>query len=80
MLLKRKEAKAYGTKKLIEGKYEAGKRALIVEDVVSTGASIIETVYVLRAEGLVVEDVICVLDRGQGGLEKLEKYGIRLHR
>uniref|UniRef100_A0A1I7SBI6 Uridine 5'-monophosphate synthase n=1 Tax=Bursaphelenchus xylophilus TaxID=6326 RepID=A0A1I7SBI6_BURXY len=79
MLLKRKEAKAYGTKKLIEGKYEAGKKALIVEDVISTGASIMETVETLRKEGLICEDVICVLDREMGGIEKLEKQGIKAH-
>lgn len=46
MLLKRKEAKSYGTKKLIEGSYEPGKKALIIEDVVTTGSSIIETIEV----------------------------------
>lgn len=77
--MQRKEAKTYGTKKLIEGVYEQGGRALIIEDVVTTGGSILETVQVLKNEGLVVKDVICVLDREQGGFEALQKAGIRLH-
>ena len=48
MLLKRKEAKAYGKKQLIEGRFEQGKRALIIEDVVTSGASIMETITELR--------------------------------
>ncbi|KAI6190668.1 Uridine 5'-monophosphate synthase [Aphelenchoides bicaudatus] len=66
LLMQRKEAKNYGTKKLIEGVYEEGGRALIIEDVVTTGASILETAKILRNEGLVVEDVVCVLNREQG--------------
>lgn len=46
MLLKRKEAKSYGQKKLIEGIYEAGKKALIIEDVITSGSSILETIEV----------------------------------
>ncbi|KAI6207290.1 hypothetical protein M3Y99_01851200 [Aphelenchoides fujianensis] len=79
MLMNRPQAKAYGTKKQVEGVYEAGKRALIVEDVVTTGASILETAAALRKEGLVVEDVVCVLNREQGGAAKLEEAGIKLH-
>ncbi|KAI6189123.1 hypothetical protein M3Y98_00428600 [Aphelenchoides besseyi] len=79
MLMNRPQAKAYGTKKLIEGVYDAGKRALIVEDVVTTGASIQETAKALRNEGLIVEDVVCVLNREQGGMEALKEAGIRLH-
>jgi uridine monophosphate synthetase len=79
MLIKRKEAKAYGTKKLIEGSFETGKKCLIIEDVVTSGASILETVEALKLEGLICEDVICALNREQGGVERLEKEGIRLH-
>lgn len=52
MLIRRKEAKAYGTKKLIEGKYGAGDSCLIIEDIITTGSSILETVSDLRADGI----------------------------
>uniref|UniRef100_A0AC35TKS4 Uridine 5'-monophosphate synthase n=1 Tax=Rhabditophanes sp. KR3021 TaxID=114890 RepID=A0AC35TKS4_9BILA len=78
MLMKRKEAKSYGTKKLIEGIYEEGKRCLIVEDVVTSGMSIEETVDSLEKEGLICRDVFAVLDRQQGGIEKLAARGINL--
>ncbi|CAG9532072.1 unnamed protein product [Cercopithifilaria johnstoni] len=79
MLLRRKEIKSYGTGKIIEGNYETGKRALIIEDVVTLGRSILETVIVLRNEGLVCKDVICVLDREQGGSQRVQGEGITLH-
>lgn len=51
MLIRRKEAKAYGTKKSIEGKYENGDSCLIIEDIITSGSSILETVESLRSEG-----------------------------
>lgn len=79
MLIRRKEAKAYGTKKLIEGKFTAGERCLIIEDVVTTGSSIIETVNDLRSEGLRIEDAIVVVNREQGGVQNISQQGIVLH-
>uniref|UniRef100_A0A0N5B6F1 Uridine 5'-monophosphate synthase n=1 Tax=Strongyloides papillosus TaxID=174720 RepID=A0A0N5B6F1_STREA len=78
MLMKRKEVKSYGTKKLIEGIYKSGGKCLIVEDVVTSGMSIQETVDALKNEGLICEDVFAVLDRQQGGCQNLKKNGILL--
>lgn len=79
MLLKRKEAKEYGTKKILEGFYLAGNTCLIIEDVVTTGASIMETTTVLEEHGLKVKDIVTFIDRNQGGREKLSNAGYKLH-
>lgn len=79
MLMKRKEAKNYGTKKLIEGIYKKKDHCLIIEDVVTSGASLLETAESLEAEGLIVTDMIAFLDREQGGKRRIEKKGYHLH-
>ncbi|CAI2304185.1 unnamed protein product [Caenorhabditis sp. 36 PRJEB53466] len=71
MLMKRKEAKAYGTKQLIEGVYQPGGTVLLVEDVVTSGESIRETAEAVRKENLNVTDTIAVLDRQQGATANL---------
>ena len=79
MLLKRKEAKEYGTKKILEGNYQAGDTCLVIEDVVTTGMSIGETTVVLEEAGLKVQDIVCFINRNQGGQERLTEQGYALH-
>jgi len=79
MVVRRKEAKAYGTKQLIEGRFKEGDNVLVVEDLVTSGASVLETVRDLNSVGLTVTDVVVLLDRQQGAKQELEKRGLKLH-
>lgn len=75
----RKEAKAYGTKKLVEGVWKEGDRALVVDDVITTGGAKIEGIAPLRDVGLVVDDVVVLVDREQSGAATLAQAGLQLH-
>ena len=75
----RKEAKTYGTCKLAEGGDIAGKRLLIVEDVVTSGGQIALSTQDLRDLGARVSHALCVIDREAGGAENLAKAGVELH-
>jgi orotate phosphoribosyltransferase len=78
-LIVRGETKDYGTANRIEGLYEQGELVCLIEDVVTSGGALAETVEVLRAAGLVVRTALCVVDREQGGTEALAGVGIELH-
>ncbi|WP_223560223.1 orotidine-5'-phosphate decarboxylase [Chryseobacterium lathyri] len=79
LIIKRKEAKSYGTKKLIEGIYQKGQNCLLVEDVITSGKSLVETIAEVEQEDLKVADIVVVLDREQGGKQLLESKGYRVH-
>jgi orotate phosphoribosyltransferase len=74
----RKQAKEYGTCRLAEGVEIAGRRLLIVEDVVTSGGQILASCAELRQAGAIVEHVICVIDRQAGGTEALAAAGLEL--
>lgn len=65
MLFLRKQPKSYGTKKLIEGIYEKGQNVVLLEDVITTGQSVIETAEKLEQHGLKVIQIISVISRSK---------------
>lgn len=79
MILKRKEAKIYGTQKMIEGVYKPEDRCLVIEDVITTGQSILETTTVLETEGLLINDIIVLIDREEGGIAHVARKGYTIH-
>jgi uridine monophosphate synthetase len=79
MIYPRKEAKSYGTKAEIEGEYHAGETAVIIDDLATTGGSKFEAIEKLTGTGLVVKDVVVLVDRQSGAKESLEQAGFHLH-
>jgi orotate phosphoribosyltransferase len=79
MLMCRKEAKDYGTKKQIEGIFSIGQNCLIIEDVVTTGGSVLKVADTLKKQGLQVTDIVVLVDRQQGGKQALLQAGYQLH-
>jgi uridine monophosphate synthetase len=79
LIYPRKEAKSHGLGKLIEGVWQASERVVVIEDLITSGGSTIDTAEQLRAAGLVVEHVIVLIDREQGGVAKLAQAGIQAH-
>ncbi len=72
----RKEAKAHGAGKLIEGPFRAGDRVVVVEDVITTGGSALRAVEALRAAGGTVIGVLAVVDREEGGRDAIGAAGL----
>lgn len=81
MIMHRKEgtAKTYGTKKVVEGNFKPHNSCLIIEDVITTGGSVLETTAILENEELIVRDILVIVDREQGGKEMFEQKGYRVH-
>lgn len=79
MIYPRKEAKAHGLGKDIEGLWEAGDRIVIIEDLITKAGSILKSVERFREVGLVVEDAIVLIDREQGGKANLAAAGVTGH-
>jgi orotate phosphoribosyltransferase len=72
----RKEAKAHGTGRQVEGPFHTGDRVIVIEDVITTGGSARKAVDVLRAHGAHVLGVLALVDREEGGRETLEGDGL----
>lgn len=71
--------KEHGTKKTIEGRYSAGDQVVAVDDLITDGGTKVDLVNSLRAQGLIVNDVVVIMDREQGGKEILAANNLELH-
>jgi len=78
MLMIRKAQKGYGTSKLIEGELKEGDRVIVVEDVTTTGNSLLKAVRAVQDNGGVVERTFVIVDREEGAVEHLKKKGVIL--
>lgn len=74
----REEAKAHGTGRNIEGVLNSGDRVIFIDDLITTGKSILRAASMVEAEGGIVDKAVVLIDRGEGGREALAKSGIKL--
>jgi orotate phosphoribosyltransferase len=74
----RDEAKSYGTANRLEGAYEEGEVVCLVEDIVTSGGALLESIAAVREAGLVVRTAVCVIDREEGGSDALARLAVRL--
>jgi len=74
-LIIRKKEKNYGTRSLIEGAMEEGDKILIVEDVTTTGSTLIHGIKVIERYGGIIKEIFIVVDRGEGAIERLKDLG-----
>ncbi|HLO31865.1 MAG TPA: orotate phosphoribosyltransferase [Anaerolineales bacterium] len=79
MIYPRKEVKTYGTKAEIEGEYHPGETVVVIDDLATTGGSKFEAIEKLTGAGLVVKDVVVLVDRQSGAKESLEQAGYSMH-
>lgn len=79
MIWPRMPVKDHGTGNKIEGDYRAGERVLLLDDLITTGASKLEAIEILRGQGLAVEDLVVLIERGRQGRVDMERAGVRLH-
>ncbi len=75
LIYPRKTAKSYGTGKNVEGRWSIGQTAVVIDDLITSGDSVLETIAAVKAAGLHVHDAVVLIDREQGGREMLAKQG-----
>lgn len=73
----RKAAKDHGSKELVEGVLNAGDHVVVIDDVLTTGGSVLQAIQAVEQKGAIVDRVICVVDRLQGAREALARYDFR---
>lgn len=79
MIYPRKEIKTYGTKAEIEGEFHAGEIVLVIDDLATTGGSKFEAIEKLTGAGLIVKDIVVLVDRQSGAKASLEQAGYSMY-
>ena len=75
----RNKPKDYGTSKSIEGSFEQGKKALMIDDVATTGGSVVNAIKLLKEAGIVISDAFVIINRMECASEALEAEGVKIH-
>jgi orotate phosphoribosyltransferase len=73
----RKQAKTHGSKDRVEGQVNSGDKVVVIDDVLTTGGSVVQAIEAVEALGATVVRVVCICDRLQGAREALAKYDFR---
>jgi uridine monophosphate synthetase len=79
MIFPRKEVKAHGTRRLIEGNFHPGETVVVVDDILISGKSVMEGAAKIESAGLKVNDIVVFIDHGQGVKDKLLANGYQAH-
>ncbi|SDJ46313.1 orotate phosphoribosyltransferase [Natronorubrum texcoconense] len=77
-VIARKQRKEYGTGNLIEGRLAEGEEVVVLEDIVTTGTSLVDAIEALREAGATVNRALVVVDREEGGRENVEDAGVEM--
>ena len=78
LIYPRQSAKSYGTGKQIEGRWKIGQTAVVIDDLITTGDSLLKGIAFLKAAGIRVQSAVVLIDREQGGKKTLHEQGYSL--
>ncbi len=78
-VMPRMQAKSHGTKDAVDGDFTEGQTVLLVDDLITEADSKLRAIEILKSAGLIVRDVVVLIDREQGGKQKLEAAGYKFH-
>ena len=79
LIYPRKTAKAYGTGKQVEGVWQVGQKAVLIEDLITSGKSVLEAMAALKAAGILIQEAVVLINRQQDGVQVLQEHGYQVH-
>lgn len=75
----RNKPKDYGTTKSIEGKFSEGMKVVMIDDVATTGGSVINAIKILKEENIIIKDAYVIVNRSEGAEQALKEQGVKIH-